>query len=419
MIEKILNEQNRHWFGEKKNYIKREKFKTLVSFLPLKQIITITGIRRCGKSTLAKTAINYLIENGVEAKNILFVNLEQPYFLEYREDANFLEKIYEEYLKLLNPIGKTYIVFDEIQFFDNWEIYIKSKYESSDIKFIITGSNSSMLSSELSTMLTGRSLNIHLDTFSFKEFLDYKKIDYSTRLEQINKRIQISRAKDEYLKWGGFFEVFEIEDEFAKKALLISYARNIIYRDIVPRYKIRNSQTIEKLFFYLLDNATNVLNYSSLANTFELSDKTIKEYISYFEETFLFQRIDKYHTKPKERIKSVKKLYIKDNGFLQIAPKKSPNFGTMLENFVFNHLSSKNEEISYIKENLEIDFYDESCLYQVSYNIEDEKTKQRELRAFESFKNINKNAKLITYDTNEENPIVKIISFENFIFEEE
>lgn len=80
MIDKILNEQNRHWFGEKKSYIIREKFQTLVDFLPLKQIITITGIRRCGKSTLAKTAINYLIDKGVNPLNILFVNLEQPFF---------------------------------------------------------------------------------------------------------------------------------------------------------------------------------------------------------------------------------------------------------------------------------------------------------------------------------------------------
>lgn len=417
MIDKILNEQNRHWFGEKKSYIIREKFQTLVDFLPLKQIITITGIRRCGKSTLAKTAINYLINKGVNPLNILFVNLEQPFFLEYRDDATFLEKTYEEYLKLANPNGKTYVVFDEIQFFQNWEVYVKSKYESSDIKFIITGSNSSMLSTELATLLTGRSLNIHLDTFSFKEFLDYKQIDYSSKLQRINNKIQISRAKDEYLKWGGFYEVFEIKDEFAKKSLLVSYVRNIIYKDIVPRYNIRNSQTVEKLFFYLVNNTTNTLNYTSLAKTFEISDKTIKEYISYFEETFMIKRIDKYHTKPKEKIKSTKKLYMKDNGFFQIATKKTPQFGALLKNFVFNYLFSKSDELTYIKDNYEVDFYDEKSLYQVSYNIEDEKTRQRELRVFEYFSYINTNAKLITYDTTEENEKIKILNFEDFIFE--
>lgn len=415
MIKNILNEQNRHWFNEKKEYVKREKFQILLKYLPLKQVITITGIRRCGKSTLAKMAINHLIEKGTNPINILFVNLEQPYFLEYQNDATFLDKIYEEYLKLLNPTGKTYVIFDEIQFFDNWEVFIKSKYESSDIKFIVTGSNSSMLSSELATLLTGRSLNIHLDTFSFKEFLNYKKIDYSSELMQIKNRIDIARAKEEYLKWGGFYEVFEIEDEFTKKNLLISYARNIIYRDIVPRYNIRNSQTVEKLFFYLLNSATTILNYTTLSNTFELSDKTIKEYISYFEETFAMKRMDRYHTKPKERIKSVKKIYIKDNGFLQIAPKKTPNFGTLLENSIYNHLSSKTEEITYMNDTYEIDFYDENTLFQVSYNLEDEKTKQRELRAFEYFKKENQKAKLITFDTDEKMEGIEIISFERFI----
>lgn len=415
MIKNILNEQNRHWFNEKKEYVKREKFQILLKYLPLKQVITITGIRRCGKSSLAKMAINHLIENGTNPINILFVNLEQPYFLEYQQDATFLNKIYEEYLKLLNPTGKTYVIFDEIQFFDNWEVFIKSKYESSDIKFIVTGSNSSMLSSELATILTGRSLNIYLDTFSFKEFLDYKKIDYSSKLMQIENRIDIARAKEEYLKWGGFYEVFEIEDEFTKKNLLISYARNIIYRDIVPRYNIRNSQTVEKLFFYLLNSATTILNYTTLSNTFELSDKTIKEYISYFEETFVMKRMDRYHAKPKERIKSVKKIYIKDNGFLQIAPKKTPNLGTLLENSIYNYLSSKTEEITYMNDTYEIDFYDENTLFQVSYNIEDEKTKQRELRAFEYFKKENQKAKLITFDTNEEIEDIEIVSFERFI----
>ncbi len=414
MIKDILNEQNRHWFNDLKNYAKRDKLQTLIKYLPLKQIITITGIRRCGKSTLAKSAINYLIQNDTNPKNILFVNLEQPYFLEYKNDALFLEKIYDEYLTLINPKGKIYVIFDEIQFFDNWQVYIKSKYESSDIKYILTGSNSSMLSNELATLLTGRSLNIHLDTFSFKEFLSYKEITYSDELQVLNNKINIARAKEEYLKWGGFYEVFEIEDEVIKKEILINYAKNIIYADIVPRYNIRNSRIVERLFFYLLNNATTILNYTTLANTFELSQKTIKEYISYFEETFMMQRIDRFHTKPKERIKSMKKIYIKDNGFLQIAPKQTKNLGAMLENGVYNHLSSIVDNITYMKNTYEIDFYDGNSLYQVSYDIENEKTKKRELRAFEYFKKDDIKSKLITFSINDTINDIEIISFDRF-----
>src|SRR5574344_137482 len=249
MMKNILVEQNPHWQNKLYKSVKREALSKLISYLPLKQIITITGIRRCGKSTLSKQAINYLIESGVNAQNIFFINLENPLFLEHKQNPAFLDVIYEEYLKLINPKGKVYCIFDEIQYFDNWQVYIKSKYETSDIKYIITGSNSSMLSNELNTLLSGRALNIHLNTFSFTEFLDYKNISYSNKLEQISNRIEIQRAKDEFLKWGGFYEVFDVEDELIKKEILLNYAKNIIYQDIVPRFNIRNSQTLERLFF--------------------------------------------------------------------------------------------------------------------------------------------------------------------------
>jgi predicted AAA+ superfamily ATPase len=417
-MKNTLIEQNPHWNNKLYKSVKREATSKLISYLPLKQIITITGIRRCGKSTLAKQAINYLIESGVEAKNILFINLENPLFLEYKNDANYLHVIYEEYLKLMNPQGKVYCIFDEIQYFDNWQVYIKSRYELSDIKYILTGSNSSMLSNELSTLLSGRSLNIHLDTFSFTEFLDYKNIEYKDELSQITNKIQIARAKEEYIKWGGFYEVFEVEDESIKKELLINYVRNIIYQDIVPRYSIRNSQVLERLFFYLLSNATSLINYTTLSNTFEISDKSIREYINYFEETFMLKRIDKFHNKPKERIKSFKKIYALDNGFLQIAPKLSDNLGKNLENIVFIALNQKNEEVYYLREVQEIDFLSQSRLYQVSYDISEVKTRQRELGSFEYFNKDNKYTNfLITYDKNEELENVKVLSFEKFMFE--
>jgi len=419
-MKHILIEQNIHWNNQQYSSVKRDKLDKLISYLPLKQIITITGIRRCGKSTLAKQAINHLLNNGIEPQNIFFINLENPYFLEYKHDAKFLNTIYEEYLKLMNPKGKIYCVFDEIQYFDNWQVYIKSKYESSDIKYIITGSNSSMLSNDLNTLLSGRSLNIHLDTFSFSEFLDYKNIKYDSEFKQLSNRIDISRAKDEYIKWGGFFEVFEVEDESLKKEILISYAKNILYQDIVPRFNIRNSEIVERLFFYMLTTATGILNYTSLSKIFDISDKSIKEYINYFEDVFLLKRVDKYHNKQKEKIKSFKKVYILDNGFLQIAPTNSKNLGASLENMVFTIFNQRDKEITYMKDKYEIDFcIDNKYLYQVSYDISDEKTKARELNAFKHLDpNHTRENILITYDTDEDNDTVSILSLENFIFKD-
>ncbi|MEA3418887.1 MAG: ATP-binding protein [Campylobacterota bacterium] len=416
MLKDILVEQNLHWADKQKNYIKREMLDKLISYLPLRQIITITGIRRCGKSTLAKEAINHLIESGTDAKNILFVNLEHPYFLEFRNDPSYLGVIYEAYLKLFNPDGKIYVIFDEIQYFDQWQVYIKSKYESSDIKYIITGSNSSMLSNELNTLLSGRSLNIHLDTFSFTEFLDFKNIAYSSELERISNKIVIYKAKEEYLQWGGFYEVMEIEDESIKKDILLGYAKNIIYQDIVPRYNIRNSEVVERLFFYLLSTVTGQLNYSTLAGMFDVSDKTIKEYINHFEDVFLLKRIDRFHNKPKERIKSSKKIYALDNGLIQIAPKNSKNLGNALENWVFTVLNAKENDLYYLKDGKEIDFYEDGILYQVSYAIDNEKTKKREIEAFLNFSDISNNYCLITFDTSEEIDGVDVETIDDFLF---
>ena len=416
-MKNILIEQNPHWQGNNQSYIQREKLTELISYLPTRQIITISGIRRCGKSTLAKQAIDYLIKNGTNPYNILFINLEQPYFLEYRHNANYLNTIYDEYLKLANPKGKTYVVFDEIQFFENWQVFIKSKYERSDIKFIITGSNSSLLSNDLNTLLSGRTLGIHLDTFSFTEFLDYKKIVYSNEIERLSNRIAIARAKEEYLEWGGFYEVFDESNRVIKKEILISYAKNILYQDIVPRYNIRNSSELERLFFYLLSTATGVINYSKLADIFDISDRKIKEYIGYFEDVFLLKRIDKYHNKPKERMRSSKKIYIKDNGFLQVAPKHSKNLGTALENQVYNILSSSDNEVFYMREKYEVDFYSQGILYQVAYDIDDEKTKKRELGAFKYFiSDRTKACKLVTFDTNELIDNIEILSLDSFVF---
>jgi predicted AAA+ superfamily ATPase len=274
-----------------------------------------------------------------------------------------------------------------------------------------------MLSNDLNTLLSGRSLNIHLDTFSFTEFLDYKEIDYSSELLQIKNKIDIARAKDEYIKWGGFYEVFEVGDEIVKKEILISYAKNIIYQDIIPRYNIRNSEVVERLFFYLLSNITGTLNYTSLAKIFEINDKTIKEYINYFEDVFLLKRLDKFHNKPKERIKSSKKIYVLDNGFLQTTGKFSKDNGIALENVVFSILNKNNTQISYLKEIYEIDFKTTDTLYQVSYNMKGEKTRDRELRAFEYLDKEQKMYhKVVTYDETTQEKNIQIIQFEDFAF---
>ncbi len=421
-MESIILEDNPHWLNTEiyNKFEKREVLQKAVSLLATKEILALVGARRVGKSTIAKLLINELLKD-VDAKNIFFINLEKPDFIPYKNDASYLNRVYDEYLKLANPNidEKIYFFIDEIQTFQNWEVFVKSKYENSNIKFIITGSNSSLLTSNYSTVLTGRVFKILVHSFNFLEFLDYKNIPHKTTLEQLSNKIDISRAKDEYLKWGGYYSVISTSDERIKKEYLKNIAEDIILKDIVPRYKIKNSSSINDLFFYVVSNATTALNYSTLSKKLGIDSKMIKEYIAYFEDNFLVSTISAYHNKLTQQIKSTKKIYINDNGFLNLGINRSENSGNRLENMVFTILNQQDKEITYMKDNYEIDFYVNSkYLYQVSYDISDEKTKSRELNAFKHFNsNHKKKNTLITYDTNESDEEIAIISLEKFIFE--
>lgn len=144
MSREVIIDQNPQWEGIlAEPGISRDAMGTLKEYLEIRQIVSIVGVRRCGKSTLLRQTINYLVrKKEVLPENILFLNLENPYFTPYRKDIRNLEKIYADYLKLADPKGKIYLLLDELQYFSDWQIFVKSKYESEDIKFIITGSNS-------------------------------------------------------------------------------------------------------------------------------------------------------------------------------------------------------------------------------------------------------------------------------------
>lgn len=405
-MDSILLEDNPHWVKKAdevyNDYVYRESLEKALAYLSAKEVLAIIGARRVGKSSLTKLMIKSLLQD-VNAKNIFFINLEKPSFIPYKNDSAYLETIYEAYLKLVNPNldEKIYFFIDEIQIFDSWEVFIKSKYESSNIKFIITGSNASLLASSYATLLTGRVLKLELSSFNFREFLNYKQIEYSNALKIAQNRIEIKRAMDEYLKWGGYYSVFSNSDEQVKVGLLKNIAEDIILKDIVPRYSIQNSEAIRDLFFYVVSNATTQLNYSRLGKKLGIDGKTIKEYIGYFQDNFLVKTIPNYHTKLTQQIKSVKKLYVTDNGFLNLGVKRSEDRGAMLENMVFTALNQ--DKLSYLLDGKECDFYLNGMIYQVSYDIEEDKTRKRELEGLKFFadKLGKKKGVVVTYDVNE------------------
>ena len=415
-MESILLEDNPHWIDKNAydKFFPRRVLPKALKLVKTKEILAILGARRVGKSTLAKLIIKKLLDE-VNPKNIFFINLEKPEFIPYKNDPTYLEKIYKSYIKLANPNLKERIYFflDEVQIFKNWEVFVKSKYENSNIKFIVTGSNSSLLESNYATLLTGRVIKLQLYPFNFLEILEYKNISFNSKLEQVANKIEIQRAKDEYLQWGGYFSVISTKDEFIKKEYLKNIAEDIILKDIVPRYRIKNSNEIKDLFFYVVSNATSYLNYSKLSKKIGIDAKMIKEYIEYFKSNYLISTISEYHNKVTMQIKSTKKLYLNDNGFLNLGIKRAKNQGVMLENGVFITLAQAFREVYYLKEKKEIDFVVGDFLIQVAFDIEDEQTRKRELEAFKEYKG---KKILITYERDEIFEDIEIISFENFIF---
>lgn len=423
-MESILLEDNPHWVNPTpyEGYTSREQLDSALRYMSAKEVVAIVGARRVGKSSLARLMIKELLKS-VSPKNIFFINLEKPAFIPYKNDPSYLETIYEAYLKLAQPNmdEKIYVFLDEVQIFTNWEVFVKSRYENSNIKFIVTGSNSSLLTSTYATVLTGRVLKLSLASFNFREFLAYKEIDFSNRIAITSNKIAIKRAVDEYLRWGGYYSVFSNDDETLKKELLKNIAEDIILKDIVPRFSVKNSAAIRDLFYYITSNAATTLNYASLAKKLFMDPKTVKEYVDYFEDNFLIRRISKYHTKLTAQINSAKKVYMSDNGFLNLGISPERNMGAMLENAVSNHWSS--EDVTYLLENKECDFYVKNQLYQVSYTIQDEKTRKREIDALDYFMEefaVNESV-LVTYDANEtitrENKTIKVQSIESFFLD--
>ena len=254
-MEYILLEDNPHWEKEDAydHFIRREALNKAQTLLAAKEVIAIIGARRVGKSTLAKLMIAALMQEGIGASNIFFINLEKPAFIPFKEDASYLDKIFEEYLKLAEPNRdkRVYFFIDEVHIFQNWEVFVKSKYESADIKFVITGSNASLLTSNYATMLTGRVLKMQLGSFGFREFLHFKNIDITNRIKITHNRLAIQKAKAEYMKWGGYYSVIATDDEMLKKEILKNIAEDIILKDIVPRYKIKTPMRL-KTFFSML-----------------------------------------------------------------------------------------------------------------------------------------------------------------------
>ncbi len=390
MFQDVIIEQNPHWSGEPYEHgIERSYLTKLLEYLATGMIISLMGVRRAGKSTLLKQMINHLMLNkNVPPKNILFLNLEHPYFAFFATEIGNLQRIYEEYLRLASPEGKVYIFLDEVQFFHEWPIFVKSHYEQKKVQFFLTGSNSSLLSVELMTLLSGRTLSLEIFPLSFTELVLANKIDVKDPVHLSKNRNKLNKLLDQMLEYGGFPEVALNLLPTVAYDILNSYAKTILYQDVAPRLQARKPLELERLFVYLISHVGKPFSYSNLSILFDLSDKAIKEYIGAFVESYLLFELEVFDYSLKKQIKNPKKIFSIDTGQINgIAFHFTENKGRLLENLVFLELRRIGFEMYYYKteNNLEIDFVAKKnlklALIQVAWNLESHMTFEREKRA--------------------------------------
>lgn len=388
-ILEILNDWN-YWNKELPSSISRPFYDDkIASYLQNSEIIVLKGIRRCGKSTLLLNQIKQLLKNGVDKKEILFVNLEDPRFTN-NLSIELLQQIKDVYMEYLNPKGKPYIFLDEIQNISFWEKWVNKEYELELSHLAITGSNSSMLSSEIASTLSGRYLAIEVFPLSFREFLSFKSLHVSTRLDMVDKKIELSRTFEEYRCFGAFPKVLAYKEE-EKKELLTTYKDSILLKDIVARYQFKSISTLEEISAFLLANSGIIQSTSKIKNSFKISFDMARDYVEYLRNAYMLHEIKKFDYSLKKQNLNDRKYYSADLGLsnlYRVANLK--NRGNDLETIVAIELLRRGYEIYYYRtaSNHEVDFVVSKSniiveLIQVSSSLRDEKTKKREIEVFE------------------------------------
>lgn len=354
------------------------------------KIITVPGVRRCGKSSLFLLTINQLIRERIIAKKqILFLNFDDE---RLHLNADNLDEILQAYRELYPaiPLKDVYMFFDEVQMADDWQPFVRRVYEQECRHIFLTGSNSRMLSSELATSLRGRTLQYEEFPLSFNEFCNFT--DINTNYYVPENRAKLVNAFKTYLHGGGFPEVV-LAAPLYKDRILQEYFFVMLYKDLVERYEIKNPEPIRYFIKRVMSNLAKPTSINRIYNELKSQGVSIGKNMLYdvivqTESVYLFFSLTKYEPSLVKESTGDKKYYCIDNGLRSVLlnPHSEDN-GKLLENAVFLHLRRNlriQEELHYYKGKKECDFvvveYDKvTRLIQVSYQIGDEETRKREV----------------------------------------
>lgn len=345
----------------------------------------VTGIRRCGKSSLLDLFHQHLLNHGIADSNIIHMNLES---LRYRDLKDYLV-FYDYVSERIAKSGKTYLIFDELQVIEHWEKAIESFRLDFDVDIYITGSNAYLLSTEFSTLLSGRYVEIHMLPLSFKEFLDFY---------EFAPDISIEEKFQKYLQFGGMPILREYRFNEARNMQdLEGIYSTVILRNILQRNTQSNQGLLHKLMLFLCSNIGSITSPSSIGNVLsnegniegkgkKIASQTVEKYISMLRSAFIFYSVERYDVKGKQLLKTLGKNYIIDLGFRNmLLGYRNADRGHIIENIVFLELIRRDYHVYIGKfKETEIDFVAEKPndkLYiQVTESMLSPETRERELR---------------------------------------
>ena len=383
----------------------------LIGFKDTEPIKVITGIRRCGKSSLLKLMIQFLLEQGINEEQIININFESHDFRKMNVD-----ELYHYVKNKIIPHKKMYMFFDELQRIDSWEDAVNSFRVDFDCDIYITGSNAYLLSSEYSTYLSGRCVEIKMLPLSFEEFLEFHEFKIKELTDALNKKRRVVYDKNNlqyniedifnaYLRFGGMPGISEVGLEQEKAfTLLDGVYSTVIVRDILEREKRRGQQRItdsfllRKIVLFLADNIGNNISISNIGNVLvnegllEENDRkkspsaqTVQAYVEALLESYFFYDIKRFDIKGKEYLRTLGKYYIVDIGLRNyLLGFRDIDRGHILENIVYFELLKRGYDVSIGKiDNLEIDFIatkqDEKIYFQVTESMTNDDVRKREL----------------------------------------
>lgn len=367
----------------------------LLAYKNTEFIKVITGIRRCGKSSLLKLFMEKLLEDNPNT-NVIYMNFES---FKFDNIVNYRD-MYNEISKKIRPTERNYILLDELQRIEEWERTVNALKVDFDTDIYITGSNAYLLSSELSTYLSGRYVEIKVLPLSFKEYLKFTNKEDTKTIEE--KFI-------EYIKFGGMPGIITLKDEENLYENAVKGIYNTVFmKDVIERNKVVDATLLEKILKFLMSNIGSLISAKKIADFLtsqgtKITHNTVLNYIQMLENAYIIYRVPRYDIKGKEVLKTLEKYYIVDTGIRNIILGfRDADFGHLIENIVYFELIRRGYEVTIGKKDmLEVDFIatnaNEKKYYQVTYTMLDQNVKKREIEVLNSI-NDNYEKTVITMD---------------------